>query len=102
MQGFQLIFSTLQNRQHQGESMVDWLIGVAKSVGAGGISVFNASKGFGRDGVLHSANFFELADQPVEIVMVVDEMQCEKLFKLLSQTKPSIFYTKTAIEYGTL
>lgn len=46
--------------------------------------------------------FFELADEPVEVIMNVDEAECEKLFALLSEEKLGIFYTKTAIEFGTI
>lgn len=103
MKGFQLIFSTLQSRKHpNGEHMSHWLIKIAEELGIKGVTILNASQGIGRDGKLHSAAFFELADEPLEIIMNVSEEECEKLFALLTEEKLEIFYTKTAIEYGVV
>lgn len=103
MKGFQLVFSTLQSRKHSnGEQICSWLMDRAEKLGIKGVTVLHASQGVGRDGKLHSSNFFELADEPLEIIMNVNETDCEKLFALLSEEKLGLFYTKTAIEYGTL
>ena len=103
MKGFQLVFSTLQSRKHpNGEHISQWLVNVAEQLGIKGVTILNASQGIGRDGKLHSSTFFELADEPQEIIMNVNEAESEKLFALLSEAKLGLFYTKTAIEYGTL
>lgn len=103
MKGFQLIFSTLQSRKHpNGEHISHWLVKVSEELGIKGITILHASQGIGRDGKLHSAAFFELADEPLEIIMNVNEAECERLFALLSGEKLGLFYTKTAIEYGTI
>jgi hypothetical protein len=46
---------------------------------------------------LHSARFFELADQPVEVVMAVTEAECDAILERLR-----IFYSRTPIEFGTI
>jgi len=103
MKGFQLIFSTLQSRKHpSGSSISHWLVEVAEKLGIKGVTILNATQGIGRDGKLHSSNFFELADEPQEIIMNVSETESEKLFELLSKEQLGLFYTKTAIEYGTI
>ncbi|KFL34610.1 MULTISPECIES: DUF190 domain-containing protein [unclassified Sulfurospirillum] len=103
MKGFQLVFSTLQSRKHpNGEPISQWLMEIAEKIGIKGITVLHAAQGVGRDGKLHSSNFFELADEPLEIIMNVNETECEKLFALLNEEKLGLFYTKTAIEFGTL
>jgi len=103
MKGFQLVFSTLQSRKHpNGEHVSQWLMDVAEKIGIKGVTVIKASQGIGRDGKLHSSTFFELADEPLEIIMNVDEETCEKLFNILKEEKLGLFYTKMAIEYGTL
>jgi Uncharacterized conserved protein len=46
----------------------EWLLEQAKQHGLGGGSVFRAIAGFGRHGVLHEEQFFELADDlPVKV-----------------------------------
>lgn len=103
MKGFQLVFSTLQSRKHpNGEPISQWLVKVSEQLGVKGITILHASQGIGRDGKLHSAAFFELADEPLEIIMNVSEAECEKLFAVLNKEKLGLFYTKSAIEYGTI
>ncbi len=103
MKGFQLIFSTLQRRKHpNGEQISQWLMDVAEKIGIKGITILQASQGIGRDGKLHSSTFFELADEPLEVIMNVSEEECEKLFVLLSKEKLGLFYTKSVIEYGNI
>lgn len=100
--GYQLTFFTLQSRRHNGVNIVDWLEEIAQHSGINGVTVTNASKGIGHDGTWHSASFFELADQPIEIIMIADEEGCNTLFTALNEQTPNLFYTKTAIEYGTI
>ena len=103
MKGFQLVFSTLQSRKHSnGEHISHWLVDVSEKIGIKGVTILHASQGIGRDGKLHSSNFFELADEPLEIIMNDNEAECEKLFTLLSEEKLGLFYTKAAIEFGTV
>jgi PII-like signaling protein len=100
--GYQLTFFTLQSRRHNGTNIAEWLENIAQRSGVSGVTVTNASKGLGHDGTWHSATFFELADQPLEIMMIADEEAFNTLFALLEEEKPALFYTKTAIEYGTV
>jgi PII-like signaling protein len=103
MKGVQLVFSTLQSRKHpNGEHLSAWLVLTAEKLGIKGITVLHASQGVGRDGKLHSASFFELADEPIEIIMNVSEEKSQALFALLETEKLGLFYTKTDIEYGTI
>lgn len=100
--GYQLTFFTLQSRRHNGVNIADWLEEIAQHSGINGVTVTNAAKGLGHDGTWHSASFFELADQPLEIIMIADEEGCNALFTVLNEQTPNLFYTKTAIEYGTI
>jgi PII-like signaling protein len=100
--GYQLTFFTLQSRRHNGRYIADWLEERAQQIGVHGVTVSKASKGLGHDGIWHSASFFELADQPLEIMIIADEEASNHLFTLLKAEQPNLFYTKTAIEYGTI
>lgn len=100
--GYQLTFFTLRSRRHNGKYISDWLPELAQHAGISGVTVADASKGLGHDGKWHSASFFELSDQPIEIIMIAEEESCKRLFKQLEPEKPNLFYTKTAIEFGTI
>ncbi|MDF0605679.1 DUF190 domain-containing protein [Neisseriaceae bacterium TC5R-5] len=101
MQGYQLTFFTLQNRQHGEMPLGDWLIQEARKLGAGGATLIVASQGFGHERKLHSAHFFELTEQPIEVKMVLSETDTERLFQRLREEKiDDVLYVKAAVEFG--
>ena len=69
MRGWQLTFYTQQGRSHGTRSIAEWLVAEAKALGISGATMSAAQGGYGRDGRLHWANFFELAEQPLEVTM---------------------------------
>ena len=69
-------------------------------LGIGGATLMVATEGFGHDRKLHFAHFFELADQPVEVTVAVNEQQAERMFEHLKQEGVKVFYIKTPIEFG--
>ncbi|MBX3617290.1 DUF190 domain-containing protein [Nitrosomonas sp.] len=100
MKGYQLTFFTQQDRQHDHQPLGEWLLQSAMKLGIGGATLTVATQGFGHDRKLHSAHFFELADQPVEVAMAVNEQQAERIFAYLKQEGVKVFYVKTPIEFG--
>jgi len=100
MQGYQLTFFTQQDRKHGRLPLAEWLLQEARKVGIAGATLISASEGFGHTRKLHSAHFFELADQPLEVVMAVSEADAERLFERLQEEKINIFYVKAPIEFG--
>jgi len=100
MQGFQLTFFTQQDRRHGALPLGEWLIQEARKLGVAGATMIAATEGFGHDGRLHSAHFFELADQPLEIVLAISEQDAARLFDRLRDEKINIFYVKIPIEFG--
>jgi len=100
MDGYRVVFSTLRGRKHKNMSIHEWLISEAKALGIEGVTVINAAEGYGREKTLHSAGFFELADQPIEVVMLADEQKCDKLFAKIKEEGVSIFYAKSKAEFG--
>jgi PII-like signaling protein len=102
MQGFQISFLAEQNRRIERKQAMDWLLHLAKELGISGCTVFSGVESFGADGRRHSARFFELADQPMEIVMAVTPEQADRLFERIRATDTEIFYIKIPIEYGQL
>ena len=100
MQGFQITFFTQQDRRHGHTPMAEWLLLEAKKIGLGGGTLMGAGEGFGHDGKLHSAHFFELADQPLEVTFAASGPDTDRLFQRLREEKVDVFYVKTPIEFG--
>ena len=100
MQGHQLTFFTQQDRKHGHLPLGEWLVQEARDLGMGGATLITASEGFGHSGRLHSANFFELADQPIEVTMALSESDTARFFQRLREEKINVFYIKTPIEFG--
>lgn len=100
MQGYQLTFFTQQDRKHGGNPLAEWLVQEARRLGIRGATLLTAAEGFGHAGRIHSAHFFELADQPVEITMAVTAEEAQRLFIRLEEEQLKIFYIKAPIEFG--
>lgn len=100
MQGYQLTFFTQQDRKHGCLPLGEWLVQEARALGVGGATLIAASEGFGHHHRLHSAHFFELADQPIEVTMALNKADVERLFQRLRAEKINVFYVKTPIEFG--
>lgn len=103
MTGYQLTFFTQQDRRHGHQPLAEWLMTLVQSMQIRGATLRTAQEGIDSHHKLHSAHFFELTDQPVEVTMVVSEEESEKLFALLN-AEPGLhlFYAKTAVEFGTI
>lgn len=100
--GYQITFFTQQNRRHKGKPLADWLVHCAHELGIAGATVVPGSEGFGHHGRIHSARFFELADQPLEVQMVVTSAEAEHLFERLKAEGVHLFYVRTPVEFGVL
>ncbi len=100
MKGFQLTFFTQQDRRQGHTPMAEWLLLEARKLGLSGGTLMGAGEGFGHDGKLHSAHFFELADQPIEVTIAASQADAERLFDRLREEKVNVFYVKAPIEFG--
>jgi PII-like signaling protein len=102
MQGYQITFFTHQDKRHQGKPLADWLVHVAQELGLPGATVFAGGEGYGHHGRIHSMRFFELADQPQEVLLAVTAAQADRLFARLKGEGVQLFYVKTPVEFGVL
>ena len=100
MQGFQITFFTQQDRRHGHTPMAQWLLLEARKLGLSGGTLMGAGEGFGHHGKLHSAHFFELADQPIEVTFAASGADADRLFQRLREEKVDVFYVKIPIEFG--
>lgn len=102
MNGYQITFFTSQDKRHQGEPLGEWLIQLAREMGLPGATMFSGGEGFGHHRRIHSAHFFELADQPQEVQMAVTAEDAERLFARLKAEGVHLFYVKMPVEFGVL
>jgi PII-like signaling protein len=66
-----------------------------------GATALLGAEGFGAHRRIHSARFFELADQPVEVTMIATVEEAERVFAHLREHRVSLFYARTPVEFGT-
>jgi len=102
MKGYQITFFTQQDHLHKHKPMAEWLMLAARDLGLRGATISCAVEGFGQHGRIHSAHFFELADQPQEVLVAVTEEEAERLFNMLKTEGVHLFYVKTPVEFGVL
>ncbi len=102
MNGYQITFFTHQDRRHNGKQIGEWLIQLVKELGLRGASLHSGGESFARGGRVHSAHFFELADQPVEVQIAVTTEESTRLFDRLKAEGVHLFYVKTPVEFGVL
>ncbi|MDL2284286.1 DUF190 domain-containing protein [Oxalobacter sp. OttesenSCG-928-P03] len=100
MKGYKLVFYTRQDRQHGHQPLAHWLVEESQRLGFGGATLSMAAEGFGHDGKMHSAGFFELGDQPVQVCMAVTEEEADLFRYILQKEGINIFYMKIPIEFG--
>ena len=92
--GYQISFFTEQSRRKDGRPMGNWILETAKSLGIPGATLFPAAEGYGRDGWLKSASFFESGEQT--------EADAERLIERIRSENLGVFCVKTPIEFGIL
>lgn len=102
MKGYQITFFTQQDKRHAHKPLAEWLMLAARDLGIRGATIVAASEGYGHHRRIHSAHFFELADQPQEVVMAVTEEEARQMFELIEREGVHVFYVKSEVEFGIL
>lgn len=101
--GVFLRFYTHVHARHDGLLISEWLLELAKRHTLGGGSVFRATAGFGRHGVLHQEAFFELADDlPLKIEFLLSETNAERLLQLVYEAGVDLVYAWSPVHFGIL
>ena len=70
MKGYEITFFTQQDRLHGLKQISEWLLLTARNLGLRGATIVNGSESYGHNRHIHSARFFELADNPQEIALI--------------------------------
>jgi PII-like signaling protein len=101
--GVHLTFYCHSRARHDGVLLSEWLLEQAKQRGIGGGSVFRAIAGFGRHGVLHEEQFFELADDlPVKIEFLLRDEQAATLLQLVRDAGVDATYARWPADFEML
>ena len=101
--GVHLYFYCHSRARHDGMLLSEWLLEQARAHGLGGGSVIRAIAGFGRHGVLHEEQFFELADDlPVKIEFLLREEQAELLLQLVRNAGVDATYARSPASFAVL
>ena len=91
-----------ENRRHHGMLLYEWLLEQSRRAGIHGGSVFRAISGYGRHGVLHDQQFFELAGElPVAAEFIVSDREAEQLLAILRREKIDVVYARWEVEFST-
>ncbi|NYE27989.1 PII-like signaling protein [Rhodanobacter sp. K2T2] len=102
-QGVHLYFYCHAHTRHRGMLLTEWLLEQARQNNLGGGSVFRAIAGFGRNGVLHEEQFFELADDlPVKVEFLLGEAQADALVQLVSEAGVDAVYARSPASFAML
>jgi uncharacterized protein len=102
-QGIFLRFYTHVHARHDGLLISEWLLELAKRHKLGGGSVFRATAGFGRHGVLHHEAFFELADDlPEKIEFLLSQAHAQTLLRLVREAGVDLVYAWSPVHFGVL
>ncbi|MGA7436506.1 MAG: DUF190 domain-containing protein [Luteibacter sp.] len=102
MKGYRILFFTQENRTVHGDTVGQWILQKARTLGAAGGTMTAGGEGFGHSGEFHSAGFFEMADRPMTVSVVTDEATCEALMAAIKEEEIDVFYCRNAVEFGRL
>lgn len=102
MNGYQLTFYTEHNQKHGHRTVCDWLLHEVRRLGIGGATVINCAEGVGHAGSRHAAHLLKLADQPVQIILAVTEVEAQQLLDLVRVENVHVFYVRFPIEFGMI
>ena len=101
--GVHLNFYCHLRARHAGMLLSEWLLEQARDHGLGGGSVFRAIAGFGRHGVMHEEQFFELADDlPVRVEFLLREDQAELLLQRVRAAGVEVVYERAPTRFAVL
>jgi PII-like signaling protein len=90
-----------ESRRFRGMLLYEWLLEQARKLGVHGGSAFRAVAGYGRHGVLHEQNFFELAGElPVVTEFIVSEPDAERILALVRKENIDLVYVCWPAEYA--
>jgi PII-like signaling protein len=90
-----------ESRRSRGMLLYEWLLEHARKLGVQGGSAFRAIAGYGRHGVLHEQNYFELSGElPVVAEFIVSQSDAERILALVRKENIDLVYACWPAEYS--
>jgi PII-like signaling protein len=90
-----------ESRRFHGMLLYEWLLEHARKLGVHGGSAFRAVAGYGRHGVMHEQNYFELAGElPVVTEFIVSESDAERILTMVRKENIDLVYVCWPAEYS--
>lgn len=99
MKGFEVIFMAPRSRKHDGKPVIDAVADLARAQGVTRMTRRVDAEGVGSNGHTHSAHFFELADEPEELMFVLDGGEADALIRAVEDKALPVFCVRRAIDY---
>lgn len=101
--GVHLTFYCHVRARYNNVLITEWLLEQAKHDGIGGGSVFRATAGFGRHGVLREETFFELADDlPAKVEFLLAKAEAERMLTRVRAAGVDVVYALTPADFAVL
>lgn len=100
--GYEVIFMAPQSRFHGQKRVTDWIVDKAKELGIKRVTKRLDAEGSGAGGHLHSWHFFELADQPVEVMFVLEVELADRLIDAVKAEGVHVFCVRKPVDFGEL
>ncbi len=102
-QGVQLTFYCHVRDKHDGMLLSEWLLEQARQQGIGGGSVFRATACYGRKGLLHEEQFFELADNlTAKVEFLLSAEQADAFVQRVQDAGADLVYSQSATAFGVI
>jgi len=99
MKGCEITFMAPRSRRHQGESVLDAVLRIAKAHGITRHTRRTNTESVGIGGRSHSAHFFELADEPEELSFILVNGQADELIRAVKAEGLCVFCTRHKTEF---
>lgn len=99
MKGSELIFMAPRSRRHSGIPVLDAVAKLAREHGIKHLTRRVDSEGIGNNGHIHSTHFFDLADEPEELMYVLDNIEADTLMRAVEKECIHVFCVRRPIEY---
>lgn len=98
--GYEILFMAPRSQRHRSKPVLDVVVAIAKAHDIHRYTRRVDAEGIGRGGRTHAAHFFELADEPEELLYVLGSHRTHELLQALKAESVHVFSVCRAIEFG--
>ncbi|CAM5788825.1 DUF190 domain-containing protein [Castellaniella caeni] len=100
--GYEILFMAPRSQRHKGKPTLDAVIEIARQHNIHRYTRRVDTESIGRDGRAHAAHFFELVDEPEELLFVLGAHRANELLQALEAERMHVFCVRRTIDFGHL